>query len=186
MRNTLLFVIVLTTLATCSTNSPERDIRRVYGEQIVMPSTLRYVSGALLEYGYSDDALATLLIWYDSTQCSGCKLSGINSLEHFVKFCKDTVTQVNVDIVFSPPFDVQEAFEDAVTNVKLNYPIYIDFIGAFAKQNRKLPKTEQLHTFLLDANGRVVLVGDPTHNPKMWNLYKKNIKILCNNNGILP
>lgn len=177
---------MLSTLAACSKKMPEREIRRVYGEQIVMPSTLRYVNGALLEYGYSDDAMATLLIWYDSTQCSGCKLSGINSLEHFVKFCKDTATQANVDIVFSPPVDIQEAFEDAVENVKLNYPIYIDFIGAFAKQNRKLPKTEQLHTFLLDATGRVVLVGDPTQNPKLWNLYKKNIEILCNNNGVIP
>lgn len=184
MKPIILFAFVLA--LACSCNSPKREIKRAYGTQIEMPCTLHYYSGRLAEYEHADDALATLLIWYDSTQCSGCKLSAINSLEDYVRFCKDTVAGANVDIVFSPPVEVKEAFDEAVLAARCNYPLYVDFYGAFAQKNRKLPKSEKLHTFLLDANGKVVLVGDPTHNNTLWNLYRKYIKLLCENNGTLP
>jgi len=180
------FIISIVLAIACSCNTPKREIKRAFGTQVEMPFSLRYYSGKYLEYERSDDALATMLIWYDSTQCSGCKLSAINGLEDYVRFCKDTVAVANVDIVFSPPAGIEESFDEAIINAKCKYPLFVDYEGVFAKYNRKLPKSSNLHTFLLDANGKIILVGDPTHNNKLWELYKKYIKLLCDNNGKLP
>lgn len=184
MKPFCLFTIAIALF--CSCNSPKRELKRAFGTHVEMPFSLRYYSGQYMEYEHDDDALATMLIWYDSTQCSGCKLNAINSLEKYIQFCKDTISNVNVDIVFSPPADVEETFDEAVLNAKCNYPLFVDYVGEFAKSNRKLPKSKNLHTFLLDANGKIVLIGDPTHNNKLWELYKKYIMQLCENNGMLP
>ncbi|WP_256620806.1 hypothetical protein [Rikenella microfusus] len=39
---------------------------------------------------------------------------------------------------------------------------------------------------MLDKDNRVVLVGSPIGNPKMWELYKSTIDRLVENGGILP
>ena len=36
-------------------------------------------------------------------------------------------------------------------------------------------KIAPINTFLVDKNKKIVLVGNPVHNDKLWNLYKKAI-----------
>jgi hypothetical protein len=54
---------------------------------------------------------------------------------------------------------------------------------AFPRANPHIPTDERLHTFLLDRDGKVVLVGDPANNSELWELYKKTITELVENNG---
>lgn len=49
-----------------------------------------------------------------------------------------------------------------------------------------IPSDYRFHTFLLDKENRVVLVGSPIGNPKMWNLYKSTIARLAAHGGTLP
>ena len=186
MKKTIVMAIVFGATVIACRNETAREVSRIQNKQIVMPSALHYYHGSLPEYNTADDALATLLIWYDSTQCSGCRLNNLMDLDMFVRYCKDTLGPVNVDIVFSPPTDAHDVFEEMVEQAHLRYPIYVDYYGLFATQNKYLPKSELLHTFLLDAESKVVLVGDPTQGRAIWNLYKKYMEMLCNNNGLLP
>ena len=186
MKNAIVATILSGIIAIACSNDTAHEVSRMQGKQIVMPAELHYYHGNLPEYNTADDALATLLIWYDSTQCSGCRLNNLMDLDIFERYCRDTLGYVNVDIVFSPPTDAHEVFEEMVEQARVRYPIYVDYYGLFAAQNKYLPKSEQLHTFLLDAESKVVLVGDPTRGIAMWNLYKKYMVMLCNNNGLLP
>lgn len=186
MKKAIVLTILSGVIAIACSNETTREVSRIHGKRIVMPTALHYYHGNLLEYNTADDALATLLIWYDSTQCSGCRLNNLRDLEMFERYCRDTLGPVNVDIIFSPPTDSHEVFEEMVEQARVCYPIYVDYYGLFAAQNKYLPKSEQLHTFLLDAESNVVLVGDPTQSITMWNLYKKYMAMLCDNNGILP
>ena len=42
--------------------------------------------------------------------------------------------------------------------------------------NPHLPKNKALHTFLLDENNNVILVGDPLHNKKIEEMFYKIVK----------
>jgi hypothetical protein len=53
----------------------------------------------------------------------------------------------------------------------------------FVKFNPYIPTDPRLHTFLLDRDGKVVLVGDPANNHELWELYKTTITELVENNG---
>jgi len=47
--------------------------------------------------------------------------------------------------------------------------------GSFERLNPHLPKDERFHTFLLDENNKVILVGYPVNNPKLKELYLKEL-----------
>jgi len=38
----------------------------------------------------------------------------------------------------------------------------------------------------LDKDNRVVLVGNPLHNPPLWELYKRTIQKMIDNDGVFP
>ena len=50
-------------------------------------------------------------------------------------------------------------------------PILLDTLGEFEKLNPHLPKNRALHTFLLDENNNVILVGNPLRNKKIEEMF---------------
>ena len=48
--------------------------------------------------------------------------------------------------------------------------------GQFEKLNPHLPKNKVLHTFLLDENNNVILVGNPLHNKKIEKMFYKIVE----------
>ena len=71
-------------------------------------------------------------------------------------------------------------------DIPFDLPVFYDPDGAFERANPQLPANPLFHTFLLDRDNRVVLVGSPIGNPKMWELCKSTIDRLIENGGILP
>lgn len=61
--------------------------------------------------------------------------------------------------------------------------IIIDPKRDFIKANNIELTEKVLHAFLLDKDNKVILVGSPINNSKMWELYKSTIRKLVANNG---
>ena len=57
-----------------------------------------------------------------------------------------------------------------------DYPILLDTLREFEKLNPHLPKNRALHTFLLDENNNVILVGNPLHNKKIEEMFYKIVE----------
>ena len=60
-------------------------------------------------------------------------------------------------------------------HIHLNTPLYIDFNHNFYNSNKLYKFDYSLHTFLIDNNDKIILVGNPTHNDKLMKLYKDEI-----------
>jgi hypothetical protein len=86
----------------------------------------------------------------------------------------------------SPPQAKLDEVLRTLEMVQFDYPVFIDEHGAFPAANPHIPADSRFHTFLLDKNGKVVVVGDPVNNPDLWELYKKTIAELIANGGTLP
>ena len=67
------------------------------------------------------------------------------------------------------------------STTQLKHTIYVDTAQYFRKKNPQIPSDVLFHTFLLDNDNKVVLVGDPTKNKSIQNLFKQ---ILNENLGI--
>lgn len=175
----------LFTLSSCTRLRIMKEMKDVVGKEITLPQSLEYISGRDSTYESQDKTLATMLIWYDSTMCSTCKLSGLRSLAEIELFCRDSVDNATVIIIFSPPAKAHKTFREASSLSKRDYPILVDYEGAFIRENSKLPKTSYMHTFLLDKDSKVVLVGDPVPNFSLWKTYKKYLRQLSENGGLV-
>lgn len=82
----------------------------------------------------------------------------------------------NAIFIFSPKRGTEFQLITSLKAAQLDYPVFLDSGGLFLKRNPRIPSGEMYHTFLLDRQNRVVLVGNPIGNERLWELYKKEIK----------
>ena len=71
------------------------------------------------------------------------------------------------------PKDTTELY-DKLKLYDSDLPVWVDAKGEFSQVNA-LPDNLLFHVFLLNRDNRVMLVGSPIGNPKMWKLYENTI-----------
>jgi hypothetical protein len=64
-----------------------------------------------------------------------------------------------------------DATDYTLTDMRFHRTVFYDPDGSFERLNPHLPANEQFHTFLLNEDNKVILVGNPVHNEKLKNLY---------------
>lgn len=113
-----------------------------------------------------------ILVYVDSTGCTSCKLHLYkwNTLIREVE--REISDLVNFQFYFQPKDKKELTF--LFRRDDFNHPVYIDEENKLNKYNN-LPTDDRFQTFLLDENNKVVLIGNPTANTKIWELYKKTI-----------
>ncbi|MBS4809127.1 MAG: hypothetical protein KH071_14815 [Paraprevotella sp.] len=50
-------------------------------------------------------------------------------------------------------------------------PVYLDSLGVLERANPQIPSNPDLHTFLLDEDNNVLLVGNPIWNEKIKEMF---------------
>jgi hypothetical protein len=63
------------------------------------------------------------------------------------------------------------ATDYTLTDMRFHRTVFYDLDGSFERLNPHLPPDEQLHTFLLNEKNKVILVGNPSYNKKLKDLY---------------
>lgn len=167
----LIFGIMLVLMQSCRKYYKSRDVKSFVGSEIVFPQDLQYFRGTNIYYNPTDTARASVVYWFDENECSICKLSNLGVSRKLFDYCRDSVFPTNIRIIFTPSFEKKELFMEFLENSESEFPICVDINNSFGKSNPTIPKQQQFHTFLLDNKNKVVLVGDPLMNEKMWSLY---------------
>ena len=118
----------------------------------------------------------------DRSSCTQCAMQILIEWNKILQEIKsDSVGFVT--IVY--PTDKAE-LESALNVLKLPNTFLYDTHNNYLKDNKLTDILARNRTFLLDKNDKIVLVGEPLHKPKLWDLYKKSIQILINNKGVTP
>ena len=116
--------------------------------------------------------------YVDSSQCSPCALDRMYNWNKLV----DEYSSKGVRFVFiiEPKKEQLEDVHFAIESSGLRNPVYVDSLYAFRRQNSFLPEDQMYRSFLLDKNGKIILVGNPLENndiKQLWNkLVKHNIR----------
>lgn len=175
----VLFTLVLI-LAGCKNQKKQmaKELAGFVGSEILIPNNMRVLlegRDTLME----DDLLKAemkIVVYNDTTGCSSCKISHLNEWNEMLDFTRKFDGKVSVVYVFSPsPNNVREVII-ALKTYGFTYPVFLDETNAFKVQNACIPAGATYHTFLLDRENRVVLVGDPTWNENLSELYRKTIQ----------
>ena len=184
----LLFItFIVPLLYSCTNNRLVKEVELFTGKHIILSSDLRTV------YNGKDTVLANftevpikLIVWYDSLVCSSCQVSQMHEWCDIINYSDSLAQWFSIVYIFSPKYEDMDNVNMLLKVDKLSYPVFIDPNTTFVRENPELPQNNQLHSFLIDRNNKVVLIGNPLYNPSLWALYKRTIQKMIDNDGVLP
>ena len=100
----------------------------------------------------------------------------INVWEYLLEYAEKFDNRLKFYFIFSPKKNDEYSVQLQLKNTYFNYPIILDTKGEFAKLNPHLPENKAMHTFLLDKDNNVILVGNPLLNSKIEKLFKTTVE----------
>ena len=113
-----------------------------------------------------------ILLYVDSTGCSSCRLKLFEWKQLMEE--SDSLFQGKVEfLLFFQPKNLKE-MEYLFIRDGFNYPVFIDVNRTIDNLNH-FPQAMQYQCFLLDKDNKVLMIGNPVLNPKIWELYKEQI-----------
>ncbi|MDE6158924.1 MAG: hypothetical protein K2F69_02330 [Bacteroidaceae bacterium] len=134
-----------------------------------------YENGKKSTYTCADSAYK-LVIYIDSASCSPCFISHMYDYEETVA----ELDSVGIRTVFI--FEPQEEKEEDVKTLldRQAYPFLSVVVrnGSFSSANPHLPSSPLLHSFLLNKENKVIVVGNPARNDKVKELMLNTVKSL--------
>ncbi|MDE6370592.1 MAG: DUF1573 domain-containing protein [Duncaniella sp.] len=176
-------IISILTLLLCSCNfdrcrngNCDHDyiyiVKHWTGKEIEIPDSYTYqIKDDTIVYDI-DNADYKIITYIDSTGCHTChmQLDKWDKALGQLKSIPDI--SVNFAMILNSP-DNREMYRILKTSDFRN-PVVFDRDGLFAHVNT-LPVDESCRTFLLDADNRILAIGNPALNPKTLELYMKII-----------
>jgi hypothetical protein len=172
----MLFVFLF---VACHNNSLKQDnigqiILEWSDKQIVLPdkmiSFLSVTDSIVFHEKKLNDSKYKVLLFVDSIGCVQCRLNLFawkNLIKNAEKECEDKICFL---FFFHPKNKIQ--LRNILYNNEFSYPVFIDETNEIDRLNH-FPKEPQYQCFLLDKDNRVLAIGNPVQNPKVWELYKK-------------
>lgn|GEM_PF-143114 len=117
-----------------------------------------------------------LVMYYDSSSCTSCALKKVPSWDKTLERIKTYSNKIKAYFIFAPSDSKLKLFYIALKNRTYSTPIFVDTMGCFEYRNPNILSTPILHSFLLDDQNNVILVGDPTKNPRIEEMFWRIVK----------
>jgi len=146
-------------------------IQEWHGKEIVIPTDVVFkILGRDTLCASLWDASYKIFTNADSVGCSSCQL-GLPLWKAFIDSCR--LQKIDIEFIFAVHSSNFKRFDGEVRIYDFDHPIIYDYKDSFDKLNHFPPAPYR--TFLLDKDNKVLLIGSPINNPKMWELYQKVI-----------
>ena len=113
-----------------------------------------------------------LIVFVDSTECSKCRIDNFIRYESLFELSR-TTGSFEVLLLLSVRNSEYQNVVDHLVLSSQSYPVYIDTENNFRRGNPIIPDNSSMHSFSLDSDNRVILVGDPIYNESIMDLFQK-------------
>jgi hypothetical protein len=175
IKFSLLLLIIIATVS-CRKNTNLADAEKItvewIGKKIVIPPDIRCSYMGHDTLCPKTNTPYKVLPYTDSMGCTGCKLQ-LYKWSAIMKEADSLMTdKISFHFYFQPKDEKELQFLLKRDNFK--QAVYIDRESRLYAAN-KLPDNMNYQCFLLDKDNKVILIGNPTINPKIWDLYKQAV-----------
>ena len=177
MRPLDLIILLLTIfLSACQDKQKEIItllVKEWQGKQILFPENMvftRFASDTTNFVIPTSDY--KVLVFVDSIGCTSCKLQ-LSRWKEFIRYT-DSISQKNIPFLFFFQFDDQWEIHSLLIRENFDKPICLDRSDSLNQLNH-FPNDIRFQVFLLDKNNKVVVIGNPVHNPNVKELYLEEI-----------
>jgi Protein of unknown function (DUF1573). len=181
MRGVMLVTLVLSVgLLSCKQDKKRSEVEKIVqkwmGKEVQFPKeylcstlgkdTITALCADLLDKEYK------VLLYVDSTGCTSCKLN-LFQWSQLIEESDSLFEDKLSFLFFFNPKDKRD-LQILLRGDRMDYPVFMDFEDKINKLNR-FPEQQSYQCFLLDKDNKVVMIGNPTLNPRVWELYKERI-----------
>lgn len=122
------------------------------------------------------DSKWTLVVYADTTDCSKCYLEHLRLWNDFVKMEIDHEGIIRFLFIIEARAGEAKGLYLQLGTTNLKHSIYVDGKKSFSRNNPQIPINQFYHTFLLNENKEVVLVGSPLYNERIEAIFKRKIE----------
>ena len=107
------------------------------------------------------------IFFADSNECASCVMDSLyDYIEYIENVTREREEKLGFYFIFSPKPNDLAKVRNKVLHSNIKHPVYIDSGSFFVKENRHIPSEPMFHTFLINQNDSIVLVGNPVKNQK--------------------
>ena len=176
MKHTIPLLLLLLALTTCQdkqTGEVRRLVSEWQGKEILFPREItftRFVSDTV-DFTLPESRYK-VLIYVDSIGCTSCKLQ-LPRWKEFITIV-DSMTRKEVPFLFFFQSNDKKEIRYLLKRDNFDRPVCLDLSDRLNRLNH-FPKDSRFQTFLLDKDNKVVLMGNPIHNPQIKELYLNEI-----------
>lgn len=178
-RNKFFALILFATfcLSSCTDNM-ERNVVEMLGKDVHLDLNNYHVVKGRKNY-YPSNIKYRLIIYLDSLECLSCATSRLHQWNDMI--LANLNRKVGFEFIYSPRVKEWGLIRNSIASSRFIRDVYIDTAGIFKKHHPWIPDALECHTFLVDSNSKVVMVGDPRRNKRLMNLFKDivNGSLLC-------
>jgi len=178
-RFAIIVALIVIYFSSCKKNKQKEDATKIVkewtGKEIKFPKGLTCTSmgkDTTCVDLYSDNY--KILLYVDSLGCTSCRLK----LPEWKKIINesDSVFSNRPDFIFffQPKQKDERELQQILRSNGFRHPAFIDKENEIDKLNKFASKPEY-QCFLLDKDNKVVIVGDPSLNKGIWDLFKRII-----------
>lgn len=175
-----LFAILFVNVSCNSRKKVNEEMIAFHGSHIKLPidSMINMASMNQMKSSYNS-AKYIYIMYVDSTSCSECAISHLadwSQLDIMDAFQKGVIRYL---FIVAPRKSQRAKILNIIKKDTLfNAFIYVDTTNIFERNNPRLPANKLLHTFLINSQGNVELIGNPITNTEIKKLL---IKMINNN-----
>ena len=169
----LVYITLIYLAAACTSHNTgcQEAVAEWIGREIVIPDHLpTYIHSQRL-HNMRSDADFRIICYINSNGCTACRMK----LGAWAQLINDFNTgDADVDFLMVLNTNKHNDIQYLLRRDNFLLPVVIDSADIFNTSN-SLSSDESYHTFLLDADNRVVALGNPVLNPKVKDLYARII-----------
>lgn len=159
-----LVMILLLVLCSCA-SSQDEDIAKLKAMRITLPLNNMEYLASFVDKGGNRDSMSlglSFVVYKDRNNCSPCEVSHLGQWNSIIKKANEQIP-VRFVFIFAPKEEEHHDVEHLYKSRKFLQSIYLDHHLAFEKYNPEL-NNPRFHSFLMDSEGKLLYVGDPTEN----------------------
>ena len=180
-----LICVVYFSMGCTSKNNVVDIIQQMKSIPVILPdSVLTLYNGRdtnIIEY---ENTRLKLVLYVDSNTCNTCFIDKLYLWKDLFKFREEYNEELSLYFLFESSSSALARISVSLREQELNYPVRIDTLFQFSKLNSHIPTSSVYHTFLLDKDNNVLIVGNPMTNKKVEKLFMEVVNKNCQRSSL--
>lgn len=180
--NIFAFLLFIYSLLSCNHEKEiAEEIKTFYNSYITVPMDSMIslsANGGVSTYHHSE---YTYIMYIDSTMCSDCAVKHLSDWSILDVSNRPGSEKLKYLFIIAPKHNqYKHIFELIKSDIHFSEFTFIDTMGVFERANPNLPKNKLLHTFMINKEGKVRLIGNPITNSQIDSVLSKILYMSTN------